>query len=101
MKKIFFTQLQCKDFPGTTREIVFIFKGLEIWSIISPTVNICRAINNYQGTLTFIFSIELYEALRRERKGTSPPTKIILIFKIKLALFFCSLYGISEHSKVI
>lgn len=69
------------------REIVFVFKELEIWSIISPTIHICKAVHNFQGTFTFLISNELHNTLKRGRKVTFPPVKSILILKIKLAYF--------------
>ena len=50
------------------REIVFVLKELEIWSIIPQTIHICNKFHNFQGTFTFLISTELHNTLKRGKR---------------------------------
>ena len=50
------------------REIVFVLKELEIWSIIPQTIHICKKFHNFQGTFTFLISTELHNTLKRGKR---------------------------------
>ena len=50
-KENIFKQLQCKNILGMDREIVFVFKELEIWSIISWTIHTCKDFTIYKVLL--------------------------------------------------
>ena len=67
-KENIFKQLQCKDILGMDREIVFVLKELEIWSIIPQTIHICNKFHNFQGTFTFLISTELHNTLKRGKR---------------------------------
>ena len=67
-KENIFKQLQCKDILGMDREIVFVLKELEIWSIISWTIHICNKFHNFLGTFTFFISTELHNTLKRAKR---------------------------------